>query len=313
MKTSKDTPLYKFNTNTVEVIRKEYNLHNEGVIEELITSFEDWIRKQNHFKKRDFDRRYLETSIISAKGSLERAKNTLDKLCSLKSLQPHFFSKCDAKKELSDTSGLIIQGTMQKLLPNDYRLYLLKFTSADFNTSTFLDFQRFTILMSEYAKLYDYSMGYTCVIDCRDVNLMSLLPKINILDLRNGMTILIEGYSLRINAIHLISASKAVEALVALLRQVISAKIGNRIHVHKTLESLYNHIPKEALPEDLGGNEKTIKEVYENWKNVLSSEENVAYFKDILRAGTDEKYRLVDKYNDQILGMPGSFRSLSVD
>lgn len=53
------------------------------------------------------DRHYLETSIILAKGSLERAKNTLDKLCTLKTLLPQFFSKYDVKSDFADTSGFM--------------------------------------------------------------------------------------------------------------------------------------------------------------------------------------------------------------
>lgn len=50
--------------------------------------------------------------------------------------------------------------------------------------------------MSEYVKCHDYSLGFTCVVDCRDVNLMALVPKINILELRNGMTIIMVSISI---------------------------------------------------------------------------------------------------------------------
>lgn len=54
MESLNDTPILKFNANTLHEIRKEYNLHHEGVMDQMITSFEDWIQKQNHFKKKDF-------------------------------------------------------------------------------------------------------------------------------------------------------------------------------------------------------------------------------------------------------------------
>lgn len=34
---------------------------------------------------------YLETTLITAKGSIERAKQKLDKLCTLRTLMPEFF------------------------------------------------------------------------------------------------------------------------------------------------------------------------------------------------------------------------------
>lgn len=50
--------------------------------------------------------------------------------------------------------------------------------------------------MCEYARCHDYSMGFTCVADLRDVNLMALIPKLNILDMRKAMTITIVSISI---------------------------------------------------------------------------------------------------------------------
>ncbi|XP_075983988.1 retinaldehyde-binding protein 1-like [Anticarsia gemmatalis] len=308
-----ETPLLKFNPNTLEEVRKELNLHQAGVLDQMIANFEEWISKQNHFTRKQFGRHYLETSIVLGKGSLERAKKTLDKLCTLKTLLPQFFTKHDAKNELVDSTSFAIQATMPRLTKDNYRVYCVKLASSNFDSTMLFDFHRFAILMSEYVKSNDYSHGFVCVLDCRDVNIVNVVTKINVLDLRNSMSVLMEGYGMRVKGIHIISSSKMIDTFVSLLKQVISAKIANRINVHATVEALHEHVPKDILPQEYGGNEKPLREVHENWLNVLSQKENVAFFREICKAGTNEKFRLTANYNDQILGMPGSFRTLTVD
>lgn len=42
-------------------------------------------------------REYLERSIIISKGSVERAKAKMDKICTFRTLFPHFFKEFDMK------------------------------------------------------------------------------------------------------------------------------------------------------------------------------------------------------------------------
>ncbi|XP_063896551.1 alpha-tocopherol transfer protein-like [Helicoverpa armigera] len=307
-----DTPLLKFRSDTVVEVRKELNL-DQDAIDKMLQTFEDWIAKQNHFTRKEFDRHFLETSIVHAKGSLEKAKRTLDKLCTLKTLLPTYFSKCDVKNEFTDISVCFVHGTMPDLTKSNYRVYIAKIVSTNIDSELLLDYSRFVVLMSEYAKIYDYSFGYTCVVDCRDVNILGFVTKVNVIDLRNALSVMMEGYGLRINAIYVVSTSKAIDAFVTLLKQVVSHKVSDRIYVLKTVEAIHEHVPKEVLPKDYGGDQMTLKETNENWNRVLSEKENVSYFRSMFAARTNENYRLTAAYNDEVLGMPGSFRTLNVD
>ena len=68
-----------------------------------------------------------------------------------------------------------------------------------------------------------------------------------------------EGYGLRIKQIHIITESKMVDALITFLKQVMSSKLGGRIHSHKTLDTFYEFIPKDILPEEYGGKERSLQ------------------------------------------------------
>lgn len=68
-----------------------------------------------------------------------------------------------------------------------------------------------------------------------------------------------EGYGMRVKGIYIISESRFVNGLVALIKQVVNAKIVNRIHVLKSVKDLHEFIPKAILPIDYGGEERSLK------------------------------------------------------
>ncbi|KAI8442104.1 hypothetical protein MSG28_005732 [Choristoneura fumiferana] len=79
-------PVLKFNPNQLYEVRKLFGLEDKDKLKQAIDQFEDWIKKQNHFDVTDFDRGFLERLIIFSKGSLERAKQRLDKMCTFRKL-----------------------------------------------------------------------------------------------------------------------------------------------------------------------------------------------------------------------------------
>lgn len=67
---------------------------------------------------------------------------------------------------------------------------------------------------------------------------------------------------MKIKVICLISTSKLIDGFVSLAKQVLSSKIASRMHVIRTLTELHEYIPKENLPIDYGGNEKSLAELH---------------------------------------------------
>uniref|UniRef100_A0A2A4IVC3 CRAL-TRIO domain-containing protein n=1 Tax=Heliothis virescens TaxID=7102 RepID=A0A2A4IVC3_HELVI len=97
------------------------------------------------------------------------------------------------------------------------------------------------------------------------------------------------------------------------MKQIVSEKIGKRFEVQNSLEGLYKVVPKEILPIEYGGNERSTHELQEELLNELSLESNVKYIEMMSKAGTDESKRHASKFNEEYMGMPGCFRNLSVD
>ncbi|KAG6459928.1 hypothetical protein O3G_MSEX011684 [Manduca sexta] len=254
-----DDELLKLHSDTVSTLRKLYKLDKREDMDRAIDALEDWLKKQYHFTKREYPREYLERSIIFMKGSVERVKLQISNLCSMRTIFPNFFEKVDAINDFVHYEDPVwIDAFLPKLTKDNYRVYVMKFMKDGVTSDMLLDMYKLGVLKTEYVKAHDYANGFIGIIDYRNINIMSLISAINIITTHQIAKIIMEGYGLRIKGIHSISSSKAIKTLAKLLKPILSPKIFSRIHIHSKIESLYDHVPKEILPMELGGSGESL-------------------------------------------------------
>ncbi|RVE47537.1 hypothetical protein evm_007796 [Chilo suppressalis] len=310
MEVLKEDAILEFPKDTLQVIRNTYELDKPGVIDKTIDILELWLKKQDHFVKKDFSREYLERCIIRSKGSVERSKERLDKMCTARTMMPEFFTNENPK----DFKLQFLQDVfLPKLTKDYYRVYILKNFSQEFTSEFFTECYKRMIRFVEYLFEHDYCYGVFVVLDLREANIMEFLKKFDVVQLGQFMNIMLKTYSLRVKGIHLVSTSKLITTVVSLLKQVVSEKIASRIGVHKDFNTIYEHVEKHILPEEYGGKEIPMTELHNKWLDMLSSKDFMEHIKNMNEAKTNEALRRTDEFNEQYLGMPGTFRSLSVD
>ncbi|XP_038213812.1 retinaldehyde-binding protein 1-like [Zerene cesonia] len=299
---------------TLYQVRKEINMERPGEMKRAVNLLKEWLLKQPHLIKKDFPDFYLETTIVGTKGSVERAKKQFDKVCTMRSLMPQFFDTYDVGKDLAPyLENSIYLAMLPKLTKEHYRVFATKIIDVFGDSATYTKYFKFCIQMAEYAKNHDYVGSFRMVVDLSECNLLDYISKINLLEIRQVMALFMDGYGMKIKGIHFISQSRAIDALLTIFKQVLKPKIAGRMHVHKTSVELLDIIDKDVLPVDFGGNERSMKDLFEEWVEILSTEEHKEYIKHINSAGTDESLRAENKFNEEYAGMPGTFRLLTVD
>ncbi|XP_038213932.1 uncharacterized protein LOC119833814 [Zerene cesonia] len=303
----------QFHPDTRDVVRQRINMKTPEEMDAVVGILNEWIQQQKHFKRRDFSKTYLEMTIIQSKGSIERAKQMTDKMCTLKSLLPQYFTIIDIKKDFADMFEIVTPVILPRLTKDHRRVFVTKMWGDVRNIRNITNFFRYTFMMAEYDHQADYVSGIHLTVDFSEINMMDLLSKLNPVELKQVITTLMVAYGMRIQGIHCISASKLIEGFIAILKQFLKPKIVSRIHVYKNWEELHDVFGKDVLPKDFGGDEKSIKEIHADWIEELSSKEFTAYLRDIFSAGTDESCRPTHKFNEDYAGMPGTFRVLRVD
>ncbi|OWR55139.1 CRAL/TRIO domain-containing protein [Danaus plexippus plexippus] len=302
------SPILQHNADALQYIRRQYNLDLPERIQESVNILSDWINKQDHLVKKNYGSDYLERILINCKGSVEKAKMKLDKLCSLRTALPIYFEPFDRKHPAVNK---IVDGFLPKMTPDHCRVFLLRNNIQKFDF-VLLDFYRALIAKVEYLQTHDYNNGIIVIFDYRGLNILDFMKIFNITEIEDNTNIITEGYGMRIKSIHIITSSNLIDMVVSIIKQGMSEKLGKRINVHKSLDSIYNFVPKDIMPEDYGGSEKTLQQLHENLLNELTSYKFKNHLTDMRNACTNEIVRR-ENIQNQYLGIPGSFRKLAVD
>ncbi|XP_041968403.1 uncharacterized protein LOC121725466 [Aricia agestis] len=293
---------------TLDFLRKQYNL-DKKIIHESINLLEEWLKKQQHFVDKDLGSEYLERALILAKGSVEKVKKKLDRLCTYRTLLPKYFEQFDA--DICRDSKYVIDGLLPKLTSDHYRVYFLKMVGG--KPDDLQNYYRWCTAMFEYLHTYDYCSGLIVIFDYTEADVLDIVKRTDIVDVHNLIRILVEGFGVRLKGFHIVSDSKVMNIVVSFFRQAASAKIAHRVTSHKDFDSIFQIVPKEILPAEYGGNCKSIHELHLDWVNVLSSPKFSAHLQKMKSMCTNEDLRQKDTFNNECMGMPGTFRTLCLD
>ncbi|KAJ8711042.1 hypothetical protein PYW07_008284 [Mythimna separata] len=312
MEEIKPCPILEFNKNQLMTVRTCFGYDDLNKLKQDIDQFQDWISKQPHFRRKDFDRDFLERYLIYSKGSIERAKQRFDKLCTFTSLMPEFLQNYDIRNEFKPLFNICNTCLLPKPSSDNYRVVISTLTGEDDNKFELVSYYRYLIVLGQYMLQHDYCNGYELVGDSRNIT-MGTVKKLNPITIHKALTLIVEALGQRMKKIHLISGSKFFDTILLVFKQALSAKLAQRLVVHNSVESLYDHIPREHLPKDLGGDERSMKELTEMDFKEVSTDEHIAIVKNMETASTDESCRQSIKFNEDYSGMPGSFKTLCVD
>lgn len=304
---------FKVKPDQLYEVRKLFNLEKPERIKEAIQLLKDWLEKQDYFNMKDYPDEYLERLLILNKGSVERAKSCFDKLCTFRTIWPQYFTAVDInsfREYFKVFNSIALPG----VTPEYARVNLFKINSnVPLGAELIKEYIKYSIILCEYMKKYDYPNGFVIMLDYRDVNLLDLLAILSPSQLQQMVHLYMGGFGMRIQGVHLITKSKVSDALVSLAKQVVSKKLADRVHVHRSLETLYDFIPKKILPAEYGGDGEPFDVMMENFLKELGSKEHIEYMKKTQKATVDLSKKPKDGSIDDYMGISGSFRTLSVD
>ncbi|CAB3222188.1 unnamed protein product [Arctia plantaginis] len=312
MEVIKPNPILKFHENHLQNVRKVLGYEDINRLRQDIEQFDEWIKKQSHFRIKEFDREYLERLLIYNKGSIERAKKKFDKLCTCTNLMPDFLKGFDVRNEFVPLFKVYDTCLLPTPTEDNYRVVLVQATGEEHDDFEVILFYRYLIVIGHYLLTHDYCQGFEIVADFRKLTAKTV-RKGNPIVVHKALTLLTECMGQRMKKIHFFNNSKFFEAMLFLIKQGLSSKLKDRVVIHSSNEELYKHLPREMLAKEFGGDEKSVKELAEIQFKELSSDANIAKLKFMEEAATDESYRLPCTFNEEYSGVPGSFKTLCVD
>ncbi|XP_052738972.1 alpha-tocopherol transfer protein-like [Bicyclus anynana] len=305
-------PLLEVSEKEMEVVRRNLNL-DVNTIKKNLDALEEWGRKQNHLAEafKYLDRNMLERLHILGRGSLEMTKTRIDKLLTTRGMIPELClnRSVDEFKDIAESINFIM---LPKLNPKDQsRIILTKIINLE--NFSLLAYMRYSFMISEYCRNFEYNMSERHILDLQNVKSVNAITKLNPILLKKAEVLCTAGYGIRISGIHILNAPSFVDKIVFIFKQGLKEKVANRLQVHSSYEDLQKEIPKEVLPEDYGGVLPSCSKLQEQWESILKTEEAQKLIGLCNRLVADESKRSAFKFNEEYLGMPGSFRQLTVD
>ncbi|XP_063388734.1 uncharacterized protein LOC134674554 isoform X1 [Cydia fagiglandana] len=305
-------PVLEFNPNQLHEVRVLNGYEDAKQMSQAIDVLDDWIKKQNHFAFKDFDREYLERLIINNKGSIERAKQRLDRTCTLRNLMPELMCNIDILNDFQNLRKILHVCVFPKPTKDNYRVVYESFIKSD-DSYNILHTFRYTYWFFQYSLFTDYCAGIECVVDLREYS-FSMLSTLSYTDTHKGLMMLMQTFGSRCRSLHFIFSNKVLDGIITLLRKCLSDKLNKRIHVHNSYDTIWQFVDKSVFPVEIGGEyKKTVNEISDEFFKEICTESNQARIKRLDTAVTIESQRLTASFNEEYSGMPGSFKSLCVD
>nr|XP_021196946.2 uncharacterized protein LOC110381073 isoform X1 [Helicoverpa armigera]XP_021196947.2 uncharacterized protein LOC110381073 isoform X1 [Helicoverpa armigera] len=307
-------PLLQITPETVKKVRQLCDIDDVKRINESLDIVEEWIKKQDHLAEGGsyLCRSLLERVYLLSKGSVEETKRRVERLLTSRGMMPELVMNRTVE-EFEAQWEVVNYVPLPKLHPVDQsRVMVTQFLTEKLDPFSILTYFRYCFLIGEYRINYDYTTSERFVIDLTNIHL-GLLSKLNPIVIKKAEVLCTEGIGTKIKGIHILNAPPFIDKLVFLLKQALREKVANRVHVHNSYEDLHKHIPRDMLPKDYGGDEQSVSKLCDQWKEQLKTEEAKKKIKSLEKMVSDESKRQTSKFNEEYMGMPGSFRKLTVD
>ncbi|KPJ11590.1 Alpha-tocopherol transfer protein [Papilio machaon] len=314
MKSITGHPLIIVTEEDVEKSRSLCGVEQPERIKESLDSIDEWCKKQDHLVEayNNLDRNMLERLFLLARGSVEATKTRLDKILTSRGMMPELVLNRTVEEFDELLQGLIYIPLPRLYSVDQSRIMVTQFFPGKLDNFNLLSYLRYCFMIGEYRLYYDYCLSERYIVDLANVNL-SLLSKINPVILKKGEILCSEGLGTKIKGIHILNAPPYVDKFLFVLKQALREKVASRIHVHSSYEDLRQHLPKEILPMDYGGDEQYVEKLASQWREELTTKKARQIIKDMDKLVSDETKRTSSKFNEEYMGMPGSFRKLTVD
>ncbi|XP_073819881.1 alpha-tocopherol transfer protein [Musca autumnalis] len=286
------------------------------VCESSLVSLQSWLKKTPHLKVR-LNRDWLLAFLHYCHFDLEETKKRLDAFYSLKVVFPEVLMQRRLDEHLM---ALYRHGIhtmpLKAISTNGARLVISQFSKYDPKIFHPKDIYKLFFMLLEIMANEDANaraFGIVHIVDARDVSVEQMMQYHPSL-LKKTWMLMEHCFPVRFNEIHVINMRKDGRAIFNFATAFLPKKITVKFVVHEKAEDLYDHIPRDAMTVEYGGNNGYLFEALNHWEPIMLKYES--YFATDDNYGTNEKLRIGIGSSEEISllsGLNGSFRKLNVD
>ncbi|KAK9892503.1 hypothetical protein WA026_020493 [Henosepilachna vigintioctopunctata] len=254
-----------------------------------------WTEKQPHLPK--ITELQLILFLQSCYYSNERAKSAIENFFTVRTLFEDLFSNLNPQESSIQMSlDVGLSYVLPEVTPNGDKIVLLKLLDNNPNKYILQDqLKRFDMMLMLYMHLMGTNEGMQITFDFEG-STMSHLLKANPSLVKKYLFYLQEAVPIRLKHVHVINVPSWIDRFLALIKPFLKKELLDMIHIHTSMNTFYEYVPKKILPKEYGG-----------------SAESVDILKDLQNQRTNESKRVEKTNYDKIFGMEGTFKRLEID
>ncbi|KPI98996.1 Alpha-tocopherol transfer protein-like [Papilio xuthus] len=280
-----------------------------------LAAIKEWLRKQPHLPD-EWEDMPLLTFLRGSSFSLEKCKRKLDMYFTMRAACPEFFTNRDATSpELREILKGKLQGPpLPGVTPNGRRVTICRGLRIVVKRCQQITDTLKLALMVGDVRLMEEVQGVAGDIYVLDAAVLgpSLLARLSPTIVKKFMICVQEAYPVKLKEVHIINTSPIVERFLTFVKPFLKEKIRKRIFIHKELKDLYKYVPQEMMPEEYGGQCGTMEELQDQWTQKLIEYRDWFKAQDSIKANESLRPGKPTNY-DELFGIDGSFRQLSID
>ncbi|XP_063924019.1 alpha-tocopherol transfer protein-like [Zophobas morio] len=214
---------------------------------------------------------------MGCKFSLETCKKKLEKYFTFRTTLPEFFANRDVRRpELKELIKVVQGAVLPDLTSDGKRISIGRTAKYDFETPNIADIVKLVFMAGDLRiKLEEIVVFDVYVVDL-NFPLAKHFFKVNPLVLKNMFMCVQEAFPVIIKEVHLINAPFFSKFVINVIKAFLSPALSEVIHVHTSIETLYEFVPKNILPEEYGGNAGKLSDLYDQW--IRTFEEHRSWF-----------------------------------
>lgn len=269
-------------------------------IEVKLKELQDWIDAQPEMPKK-FEKLLLLRYLKLCRWRVEKASQILKQTIVLRTEHPHIFTNRDPQSEV--IQNIFEVGDMVPLLkttPENYKICIFRMTNDDVDHIDFNDVIKAFFMMSDVRLITPEEKLSDGEISIFDMSQLSYkhFTKVIYSTVRFYLKYIQEAHPVRLRQVHILNSSGMIDRVMSLVKPFVPSKHLGLIHLHTPgSETLFDFIPRNILPNEIGGSAGPIADVRAVWMDKL------VQHRDYLM--NDETWQLIpqqDNNNDNASG-----------
>ncbi|CAG9566045.1 unnamed protein product [Danaus chrysippus] len=267
----------------------------------------EWMTKEPHLPS-DLDDFVITKFLHSCYGSLEKTKKCIDNFCSTRSRLSEIYTSRDPQSpNVHSALSLMIGGSY---VCGNNEVIINKFDDPTLERFAFYDMLKALCMTMDYWIQYSPHLldEHLLVVDMTNIT-MKIIPKLNIMYLRDFIVFLLQGLPVRVKRIVAVNAPSFYDKIFAFIKPVLPAEVCDIIHFYTDYESLHKIVDKKCLPIEYGGEGQSIYDQNKEWIQNIEKERKMYLNDNLWKADLKKKMKSSAQDNT----MNGSFRTLQID